>query len=120
MTKKPSIFNNIFNLMESDPNFQQEVLIIGLIKNDILIACLKYDFMKARHEIDEEFYDFDLNLKALQLIGFSVAEIKNEVSLWYHFQIKIILDSRNKLQYSKSWIEEIAMNLYYELKKKKK
>jgi len=116
MAKEPSIFN----LMESDPNFQLEILIIGLIKNDILIACLKYDYVKARHEIDEEFYDFDLNLTALQLIGFSVDEIKYDISLWYYFQIKIILDSRNKLQYTKSRVEEMAMNLYYELKKKKK
>lgn len=110
---------DIFTAMQKDPRFQSDLLIIGMIKNDIRIASLKLEIDPNQTKLDEEFYEFDLNYNIFEAMGFSQQEIDGDIAIWYFFQIKKVLEEIKYRKISQELLHDRAMKLYYELKKQR-
>lgn len=110
---------DIFTAMQKDPRFQSDLLIIGMIKNDIRIAGLKLEFDPNQTILNNELFEFDLNYNIFEAMGFSQQEIDGDVSIWYYFQVKKVLEELKYKKMSNDLLHERATTLYYELKKQK-
>ncbi len=103
----------VLEMMENDPTFQNELAIIGLIRNDLLNASLILGLQETKLTIDSEFYDFDLFYIVLKVMGFSNERIQTSVADFYLDEIKKICVEKNKLE---KGVDQKAMKLYYKLK----
>jgi hypothetical protein len=110
---------DIFTAMQKDPRFQSDLIFIGMIKNDIRIAGLKLEIDPNKTILNDELFEFDLNNNIFEAMGFSQKEIDEDISLWYYFQIKKVLEELKYKKMSNELLHERATRLYYELKKQK-
>lgn len=114
--------DDIYKKMQEDPSFNLDLEILDLIKIDILSASLKYEMSLNNNIPNDELYDFDLNLYILKKMEFSEKEINEDISLWYYFQRKKIIEEihvKGERMKIESILERVN-SLYYELKKQKK
>lgn len=109
---------DIFSEMQKDPRFQSDLLIIGMIRNDIRSANLNLEIDPTKKGLNEELYEFDLNILIFEIMGFSETEI-DDISLWYYFQIKRVLEEIKYKRITNELLNDKATKLYYELKKQK-
>jgi hypothetical protein len=110
---------DIFTAMQKDPQFQSDLLIIEMIKKDIYIAGLKLEIDPTKLILNGDLYDFNSNNRIFEVMGFSQKEIDEEISLWYYFQIKKVLEELKYRKMSEELLHDRAMKLYYDLKKQK-